>query len=268
MSEPPPGPRVHVATELTVRALAGIPLVCPGDDLGMLLAEAIGRGPRLADLDVVVIASKLLSRAEGAFVDLERIEPTPQASLLAGEVDKDPRLVQVILDDCLHISRKAPGVLITRHRLGHVSANSGIDASNAQPEGFGDDGRWVLRLPSAPDEAARQIRATLEAQLGVTLGVVVTDSLGRPFRRGSVGHVVGIAGLPPVSDERGAVDVCGLELQHTFIAVGDMVAAAADLVMGQAGAGRGAAIVRGLSFEPTALDSSELRRHPDRDLYA
>lgn len=250
-----------------MRAVAGIPIVRPGDDLGRLVADALS-DHGLASGDVVVVASKLLSRAEGAFVDLGKVEPSERAIALAKAVDKDPRLVQVILDDSAHVSRSAPKVLITRHRLGHVSANAGIDTSNARPADVAP-GEWVLRLPSDPDATARAIRATLEATFSVSVGVVITDSLGRPFRNGSLGHTLGLAGLPALSDERGATDVFGYTLQHTFAAVADMVAAAADLVMGQGGEARGAAVVRGLCFEPDPTASSEqLRRPADRDLYA
>lgn len=263
------GPRVTVGTHVAVRALPGIPLIKVGDDLATLLVAALKRGGAPKPCDVIVVASKLLSRSEGAYVDLSTVKVGEEAMRVAREVQKDPRLVQVILDDSAHISRSAPGVLITRHRLGHISANAGIDTSNATPsKAPSESGPWVLRLPADPDATARNLRTAIQARFGVTVGVMVTDSLGRPFRNGSLGHAIGLAGLPALSDERGRSDLCERPLEHTFAAVADMVAAAADLVMGQAGEGRGAAVLSGLQFKPVDNDASALQRDPQRDLYA
>lgn len=271
MNEPdPPGPRVQIAREVTLAALQGLPLVHPGDDLAALLLAALdATGVSLADGDVIVVASKLLSRAEGRFVDLSTVRPGPHAARLAVAVDKEARLVELILSESESVSRAASGVLIVRHRLGHVSANAGLDRSNAAPPGAPEgSGPWILLLPQDPDASAEALRARLSEATGAAIGVVVSDSLGRPFRHGTVGHALGVAGLPALSDQRGQLDLHGRPLEYTYMATGDQVAAAADMVMGQSGEGRGAVLVRGLSFEVGAHTSEALRRPADRDLYA
>lgn len=254
--------------ELT--ALAGLPVIMPGDDLDALIAESLERSAIvLRDGDVVVVTSKLVSRAEGRFVDLATVEPGERAVALAAEIAKDPRLVELILSQSSAISRTAPNVLIVRHRLGFISANAGIDASNAMPPHPGpDSGPWVLLLPENPDAAAASLRAGLQRRSGATIGVVISDSLGRPFRFGTVGAALGVAGVPALDDLRGQDDLFGRPLEHTEVALADQLAAAADLVAGQSAQGRGVVHVRGLTF--TARDSSaaELLRPADRDLYA
>jgi coenzyme F420-0:L-glutamate ligase/coenzyme F420-1:gamma-L-glutamate ligase len=259
------GPRV----ELT--AIPGLPVVDPGDDLPGLVISALERADlELRACDVLVVASKLVSRAEGRFVDASTVTPSERARRLAREVDKDPRLVQVILEDSQAVSRRAPDVLIVRHRLGLVSANAAIDQSNATPPyAPPGGGPWLLRLPAAPDTSAEGLRQALERRYEERpIGVVVSDSLGRPFRLGTVGHAIGLSGLPALFDMRGEADLFGRRLEHTVTALADQVAAAADLVMGQAAEGRGAVRVRGLRFEPSADGADALQRPVERDLYA
>jgi coenzyme F420-0:L-glutamate ligase / coenzyme F420-1:gamma-L-glutamate ligase len=248
---------VGCGSELVVRAVPGVPIVEAGTDVATVVDEAVRRaGIELISGDVLVVASKLVSRAEGRLVDLDTVTVSPRAADLAAAIDKDPRLVELILRESAAVSRAAPGVLIVRHRLGFVSANAGIDASNA--------GAGVLLLPVDPDGTAARIRD----RLGVDIGVVVSDSLGRPFRLGSVGAAVGVAGLPPLCDQRGRLDLFGRPLEHTMTAVADEVAAAADLVAGQSGEGRAIVHVRGLSFAGRASAAGELVRPLDQDLYA
>ena len=264
------GPRVTVAREVTLRALDQLPLLQPGDDLVRILAQSIdATGLGLGDGDILVVASKLLSRVEGRFVDLSTIEPGPQAHELAAVVDKEARLVELILSESSAVSRAAPGVLIVRHKLGHVSANAGLDRSNATPHwAEPGSGPWILLLPADPDASAEGLRQRLQEIYGVKLGVIISDSLGRPFRHGTVGHALGVAGVPALSDQRGQLDLHGRPLEYTYMATGDQVAAAADMVMGQSGEGRGAVLVRGLAFEAGSHSSAELRRPAERDLYA
>jgi coenzyme F420-0:L-glutamate ligase/coenzyme F420-1:gamma-L-glutamate ligase len=201
----------------------------------------------LAEGDVLVVTSKLLSRAEGRFVDLSRVEPSPRAARVARTVGKDPRLVELVLRESIAISRQAPGVLIVRHRLGFVVANAGIDASNAvPPDAPAGTGPWALLLPEAPDASAAAIRARAEtaAPAGTRVGVVVTDSFGRPFRMGTVGVAIGVSGLPPLWDRRGESDLFGRKLEQTITALADQVAAVGDLVAGQAAEGRPLVLVR------------------------
>lgn len=259
-----------VGSELWVRAIAGVETIDPGDDLFEVIVSSLARaGIELSDGDVLVIASKIVSRAEGCFVDLGSIDPGPRALQLGKEVDKDPRLVELILGESTAVSRKTPGALIVRHRLGFVAANAGIDASNAAPSSAPDGtGPWVLTLPRDPDATAASLCAKLGARFAAELGVIITDSWGRPFRRGTVGFALGVAGLPPVWDRRGATDRHGRVLEATECGVADSIAAAADLVAGQADEGRPLTLVRGLRFQHTHHSSKALLRDPERDLYA
>ena len=261
---------VRVGQELSVRALPGLPTVEPGDDLAAIIGDAIERTRwDLADDDIVVVASKVVSRAENRFVDLSTVIPSDRAITLADEVDKDPRLVELIVRDSQHVSRKTVGALIVRHRLGFVSANAGIDASNSAPSGApAHGGPWVLMLPTDPDGTAQSLRNALANRFGGRIAVLLTDSWGRPFRRGTVGFALGVAGLPPVWDRRGATDRHGRVLEATISAVADSVAAAADLVAGQADEGTPVTLVRGIRFPPSDEGAKPLLRDPDEDLYA
>lgn len=271
--EAPQGPAplpVSCASRLELVALPGIPVVKPGDDLPTLVRHALD----LAEIvlrpgDVVVVTSKLFSRSEGRFVDLATIEPTAEAVSLGAEIGKDPRVVELILRESSSVSRKAKNVLVTRHRLGFVSANAGIDASNAAPvDAPAGSGPWALLLPEDPDASARRLRERLVEATGVELGVVVTDSFGRPFRVGTVGVAIGVAGLPAVFDQRGRTDLFGRTLEATITALADQIAAAADLVAGQAAEARPVVLVRGIDFPVVESSARELLRDPSTDLYA
>lgn len=261
---------VSVAATLSLQALTGFPRVQRGDDVAQLIAACLARMElRLAPSDVLVVTSKVCSRAEGRFVDLADVEPGAPARALAQEVDKDPRFVELVLRESSAVSRKAPGVLIVRHRLGFVSANAGIDLSNAEPGGA-EPGRgpFALLLPSDPDADARRIRARLEAGAGCALGVVISDSHGRPFRLGTLGTAIGLSGLPALFAQAGRTDLDGRLLESTVTALADQAAAAADLVAGQADEGRAVVLVRGLSFAAVESSASELLRPARQDLYA
>jgi coenzyme F420-0:L-glutamate ligase/coenzyme F420-1:gamma-L-glutamate ligase len=263
---------IACGARLEVVAVPGVPLVGAGADVPTLVVRAIrDAGIVLTDGDVLVVTSKLLSRAEGRFVDLSRVDPSTRAVDLARTVGKDPRLVELVLRESVAISRQAPGVLIVRHRLGFVVANAGIDASNAIPPGApAQSGPWALLLPGAPDPSAAAIRARVEAELpaGTRVGVVITDSFGRPFRLGTVGVAIGVSGLPPLWDRRGEPDLFGRTLEQTITALADQVAAVADLVAGQAAEGRPLVLVRGLRFDPVTQPATTLLRKPEEDLYA
>lgn len=260
----------RVASELLVRAITGVPTIEPGDDLfEAIVSSLVHAEVEPADGDVIVIASKIVSRAQGCFVDLGGITPSDTARQLSEQVDKDPRLVELILRESVGISRKTTGALIVRHRLGFVSANAGIDASNAVPSGAPEgSGPWVLTLPRDPDATAASLRAKLAERFGAEVAVIITDSWGRPFRRGTIGFAVGVAGMPPVWDRCGATDRHGRALEATESAVADSIAAAADLVAGQADEGRPLTLVRGLRFHPSGESAEALLRDPENDLYA
>jgi coenzyme F420-0:L-glutamate ligase/coenzyme F420-1:gamma-L-glutamate ligase len=280
-SDPTP---IHCAERLELVALAGVPIVQPGDDLPALVCDALERnGVRLqSGRDALVVTSKVVSRAENRFVHLGAVSASPRAHEVSAQVQKDPRLVQLILDEAAAISRTAPGVIIVRHRLGFVSANAGIDESNvrgpylapgaeqpAAEQSPPEAGPWVLLLPRDPDASARAIRGAIRARFDSDVGVVISDSLGRPFRLGTVGAAIGVAGLPPLWDQRGGIDLHGRTLQHTVTALADQVAAAADLLAGQANEGRPFVVVRGLHYAPQDdAGAGALVRAPDQDLYA
>ncbi|MDH5490547.1 MAG: coenzyme F420-0:L-glutamate ligase [Myxococcales bacterium] len=260
---------IEAHAQLQLRALPGIGRIEAGADLSRVIADALARAEiALRDGDVLTLTSKIVSRAEGRFVDLGEVEVSAEARSLASEIDKDPRLVEMILRESERISRKAPGVLIVRHRLGIVSANACIDASNARPgHAPAGSGPWILLLPEAPDRSAQRVRAALEAISGASLGVLITDSLGRPFRRGTVGAAIGVAGLPPLSDYRRRLDLDGRELEHSVAASADQIAAAADLLAGQADEARPVIHLRGLSFARSGDGAGALQRDPEEDLY-
>jgi coenzyme F420-0:L-glutamate ligase/coenzyme F420-1:gamma-L-glutamate ligase len=241
--------------------LTGLPLIRPGDDLAAILIDALRSHAPIRG-DVLVVTSKVVSKAEGRFVDLHQIIPSPRAREVAAATLKDPRLVEVILGESSAISRLAPNVLITRHRLGFVSANAGVDHSNtsAEPD-------TVLLLPIDPDASARRLSICLCEAFGVALPVVIADSHGRPHRLGTVGVAVGLSGLPGVEDWRGRPDLFGFPLQHTDVGLADMIASAATLVMGQAAEGVPAALARGLQFSPRDGVAAEILRPPELDLY-
>jgi coenzyme F420-0:L-glutamate ligase / coenzyme F420-1:gamma-L-glutamate ligase len=249
---------------LTLSALAGLPLVKPGDDLGALLIAALRRTkivPR--DKDVLVVAQKIVSKAEGRIVDLKTVVPSARAVAIAKEVNKDARLVETILFESDEIVRKKRDVLIVAHRLGLIMANAGVDQSNVAEEGADQ----ALLLPRDPDASAAALKAKLDGEFGVDLGVIINDSFGRPWRLGVVGVALGVAGLPALYDKIGAPDLFGRKLRVTQVAVADEIAAAASLLMGQDAEGQPAVHVRGLEWDAPAMGASSLLRPKDQDLF-
>jgi coenzyme F420-0:L-glutamate ligase/coenzyme F420-1:gamma-L-glutamate ligase len=263
-------PSITCAEQLTFTALRALPLIEAGDDL----AAAIGAGLQRTALalcpgDVLVVASKLVSRAEGRFVDLGTLRVSSRARAVARRAELDPRVVELVLAESVEISRLARGVLITRNRHGVVCANAGVDLSNARPGGApAESGPWALGLPEAPDDSAERLRQALAHAHGVSAGVIISDSVGRPFRLGSVGVALGLAGLPALWDQRGSADLFGMRLEHTVTALADQIATAAELVAGQAAEARGVVHVRGLRFPSENHRASELVRPAELDLYA
>jgi coenzyme F420-0:L-glutamate ligase/coenzyme F420-1:gamma-L-glutamate ligase len=249
---------------IELAALPGLPEIRPGDDLGALLADAARRlEGGLAAADVLALAHKVVSKAEGRVVDLASVEPGERALALAAEHGKDPRQVQVVLDETVELVRADRGRLICRTRHGFVCANAGVDASNA-----GGADRLVL-LPLDPDASARALRRALGRRLGVAPAVVITDSFGRAWRHAQCEISVGCAGLAPVEDYRGRPDADGRALRVTAMAIADEAAAAADLVRGKASL-EPAVRVRGLGRHVTAEDgpgAAALVRARDEDLF-
>ena len=250
---------------LQLSALPDFPLVQPGDDLVALIAAAAERsGMAPADGDVFVVAQKIVSKAENRIVDLASVVPSAHAIAVAAAVRKDPRLVEVILSESRRIVRQRPDVLIVEHRLGLVMANAGVDQSNVGPA---DGSERALLLPEDPDRSAEALRAGLQARFGVRLGVIINDSFGRAWRRGTVGVALGAAGLPAVIDKRGEPDLFGRTLRATVIGYADEIAAAASLLMGQADEGRPVVIVRGLRWSAEDLPGAALIRPEAEDMF-
>jgi len=248
---------------ITITALPGIPLIQPGDDLVQIILDGLARaGVSLQDRDVLVVTSKIVSKAEGRLLDLRAVVPGEEAQRLADETRKDPRIVELVLRESLAVSRKAPGVLVTQHRLGFVSANAGIDQSNVN--GSED---CVLLLPLDPDATAEQIRTRLLEMTGAKVGVVISDSHGRPFRMGNVGVAIGAAGIPALLDLRGQPDLFGRELKISMQGYADLVASAAHLLSGEGDEGRPIMLLRGLQFPPLDGHARDLNRPPEQDLY-
>jgi coenzyme F420-0:L-glutamate ligase / coenzyme F420-1:gamma-L-glutamate ligase len=241
---------------LELIAPAGLPRIKPGDDLAALIAPF-----GLRDGDVVVLAQKIVSKSEGRLVRLSDVTPSPRAIELAETVQKDPRQVELILQESTEVVRAIPGVLIVQHRLGFVMANAGIDASNV------DDPEQVLLLPADPDGSARSLRARLKEIAGVEVGVVINDSWGRAWRMGTVGMAIGAAGVPGLIDMRGQPDMNGKVLRVTEIGHADEIAAAASMMMGQAAEGRPVVIVRGLGPAQRDGNAAELVRPKKMDLF-
>jgi coenzyme F420-0:L-glutamate ligase/coenzyme F420-1:gamma-L-glutamate ligase len=249
---------------LTLTVVPGIPLLQPGDDLGAIMVAAIGKaGLAVDDGDIVVVAQKAVSKAQGRYVDLAGITPSWHAREVAVEVNKDPRLVEVILAESVRIVRKAPNVLIVEHRSGCIMANAGVDQSNAAAGG----GEPVLLLPIDADATAEALCATLSKHFGKRLGVIVSDSFGRPWRRGTVGIALGAAGIPALQDLRGKPDLHGRPLQFTETGFADEVAAAASLIMGQADEGHPVVLVSGFALTDTPIAARALIRPAAEDLF-
>jgi coenzyme F420-0:L-glutamate ligase/coenzyme F420-1:gamma-L-glutamate ligase len=248
-------------SELSVRAVAGLPEIAAGDRLGELIAAAAGE---LADGDVVVVSQKVVSKAEGQIRRLSSVIPSAEARRLAAVLGKEPALVQLVLEESAHVIRAERSVLIVETRHGFVCANAGIDTSNLP----GED--TVSLLPADPDASARRLRSELAAANGgARLGVVVSDSFGRAWRLGQAEVAIGCSGLRPLDDWRGRRDAGGRGLEATVIAIADEAASAADLVRNKA-SGVPAAVVRGLGDQVTDEDgpgAAALRRPPGEDLF-
>ena len=245
--------------------LPGVPMVQPGDDLAALAISALVDAAVAPEPgDVLVIAQKIVSKAEDRFVDVAQVTPSDAAKALAAQTGKDARFCEVVLSESKRIVRHRENLIIVEHRRGWVMANAGIDHSNVAP---GDGHERVLLLPVDPDASARAIREELVASYRVPIAVIISDSFGRPFRRGTVGIALGTAGLPSVIDWRGHPDLFGRALEVTETGFADEIAAAASLVMGQADEALPMVLVRGLRWTAPEADGAALVRPPEHDLF-
>jgi coenzyme F420-0:L-glutamate ligase/coenzyme F420-1:gamma-L-glutamate ligase len=258
-----------VSNQIHLTALQGLPIVNGGDDLCGLVSDGLAREHiRLTSGDIIVVAQKIVSKAEGRTVDLNDVVPGARALEIAKEIQKDPRVVELILSESKSIIRKKIGVMIVEHKHGWIMANAGIDASNVDSEGKEEN---VLLLPVDPEKSAAALRDALMQRHSCDVAVVISDSFGRPWRLGTTGVAIGAAGLPSIWDRRGETDLFGRELQVTQQAVADEVATAASLLQGQASEGLPVVHLRGLDFSGHGSafhrPSSDLIRDADEDMF-
>ncbi|MBT6193453.1 MAG: coenzyme F420-0:L-glutamate ligase [Proteobacteria bacterium] len=253
----------EVTSQLSISTLSGIPMVKQGDDLAELILDCLKRdGLSLQSGDIVVVAQKIVSKAEGRLVRLKDVTPSEEALALAIQTEKDPRLVQLTLDESTKVVRQKPGILIVRHRLGHIGANAGIDQSNIE-----DDDEYALLLPKHPDLSAENLKRKLDIALNCDVGVLITDSHNRPWRMGTIGGAIGCAGFQVIDDRRGLSDLFGRELKVTLINRADAIAALATLLMGETTEKTPVALVRGFPVDSEYGTADDINRPIEDDLF-
>lgn len=251
-------------TQVVLSALPNIPLVNPGDDITSLVLRGLKEaGIEVVDGDVIVIASKIISKAEGRQVQLGSVRPSNEAVSLAQVTGKDAREIELMIRESAEVVRARRGLIITRHKLGFISANAGVDHSNT---GGGEDD-CILLLPVDPDASAKKVRDGVMSTTGAKVGVIVADSHGRPHRMGTVGVAIGVAGLVALEDWRGRPDLFGYVLQHTEVGLADMIASAATLLLGQAREGTPIIHVRGVPRADGNGSARDLIRPKESDLF-
>jgi len=251
--------------QLSLYAVPSIPLIKPGDDIANIIANSlVNANIKPKDDDIFVVAQKIVSKAQNRYVDLATVVPSQRAKLIAKKVDKDPRLVEVILSESVRVVRENRGILIVEHREGYIMANAGIDRSNVD---LANGKELVLLLPRDSNATARELHSKFVEQFGRRLGVIVSDSFGRPWRRGTVGVALGVAGIPELNDLRGKKDLSGCPLKVTETAFADEVASAASLLMGQADEGKPVVLVSGLSTKNFSNSKGSMIRAAAEDLF-
>ena len=249
---------------MTLFAVEHLPLIQPGDDLAEMIMRGLETmGEALQPGDIVAVAQKVISKAEGRLVDLPAVVPTPRAAEIAETTKKDPRVVQVVLDDSREITRARPGLLVVEQQSGWICANAGVDRSNV------DGADQLALLPVDADASAARLAASIADRSGVKPAVLINDSHGRPWRVGTVGVCIGCAGLPPVWDQRGLHDLYGYELVGSEECLADELAAAASLIMGQSDEGRPVIIIRGYTPPAGAViaPSTTIQRSVQMDAF-
>ena len=252
---------------LTLIPLSGIPLIRQDDNLADIVLNALQANHlAIEENDILVFAQKIVSKAEGRVVNLATVRPSQGAFELAAQTEKDPRFVELVLQESQEILRARPGTIIVEHKLGFVCANAGIDHSNVAGAGTSTE-EWVLLLPAEPDRSAELICTEIEIKTGKQVGVLIIDSHGRAWRNGTVGVAIGVAGLPGLQDLRGQPDLFGFTLRITQVGVADELAAAASLVMGQAAEGTPVVHVRGFPYSLREGSLKELIRPKEEDLF-
>lgn len=252
---------------LTLQPIPNLPMIRSGDNLADLLFQSVQSIPlTLEDGDIFVVAQKIISKAEGRQINFTQVEPSTRAVELAGQVEKDPRFVELVLRESKAVLRTRPGTLIVEHNQGFICANAGIDHSNVSAD-WGNPEDWVLLLPEDSDASADRLRKELESRSRRRLGILIIDSHGRAWRNGVVGITIGLSNVPGVVDMRGQADLYGYQLKVTTIAAADELAAAASLVMGQAAEGTPVIHVRGFPYPLRESSLAELIRDKKQDLF-
>ncbi len=252
-------------TELSLIALRDFPMVEPQDNLAALITESLEQNNvQLADGDIIVLAQKIVSKAEGRQVNLADVTPSDRAHDLAKSTEKDPRLVELILQESTEVVRTRGPILIVEHKLGFVMANAGIDQSNIS---HGGDNDSALLLPVDPDGSAKRLRSALEASTGKQLAVIINDSVGRAWRMGTVGLAIGTSGIDPLWDRRGDKDLFDRTLEITEVGLTDEISAAASLLMGQGDEGLPVVIVRGVEYRRSERGIAPVLRDKEFDLF-
>lgn len=252
---------------LNLSPLVNIPLIRQGDNLADILLNSLAQTSlTLQDNDILVLAQKIVSKSEGRMVNLATITPSQRALDLAAQTEKDPRLIELILQESSEVMRVRKGVIVVEHKLGFVCANAGIDHSNVHGEGNTNE-EYVLLLPQNPDTSAKALRDEIKQKTGKRIGVMIIDSHGRAWRNGTVGICIGLSGIPALVDERGWQDLFGYTLKATIVGVADELAAAASLVMGQASEGTPAVHVRGFPYPLGEGSLTELIRPKQQDMF-
>tara|TARA_R110001592_G_scaffold23259_9_gene91420 strand:+ start:387 stop:1154 length:768 start_codon:yes stop_codon:yes gene_type:complete len=254
-----------MTSPLVLHTVPGIPLVEPGDDIAALILAALASSELLLeDGDVLVLAQKIVSKAEGRYAYLNDIEASAEAVELAEQCDKDQRHMQVLLNESREIIRKRPGVVIVEHVLGYVHANAGIDRSNIDSN---EDSPRLLLLPENPDHSAAELRSSLLASTGVNVNVIINDSAGRAWRNGTLGFAIATAGFEALENRVGEADLYGRPLEVTEVAVADELAAAASFMMGQGDEALPVVLIRGAKLRPSTAGSAALIRDREKDMF-
>lgn len=252
---------------LVLTSLENIPLIRRDDNLADIVLKSLqDTGLELQDNDILVLAQKIVSKAEGRKVNLATVSPSARAIELAQQTEKDPRVVELMLQESNEVLRTRIGTIIVEHKLGFVCANAGIDHSNVAGDGDTTE-EWVLLLPEDPDRSCALLRNEIESKTGKHIGVVIIDSHGRAWRNGTVGVAIGMSGVPGIIDKRGDKDLFGYTLRITIIGAADELAAAASLVMGQASEGRPVVHVRGFPYPLQEGSLKELIRPKEQDMF-
>lgn len=252
---------------LSISPLKNIPLIRQGDLLADIILNSIQEADiELMENDIIILAQKVVSKAEGRLVNLATVTPSQKAIELGAKTEKDPRVVELILQESNEVVRTRVGAIIVEHKLGFICANAGIDHSNVAGDG-NENEEYVLLLPEDPDRSARQLREVILQKTGKTIGVMIIDSHGRAWRNGTVGLCIGLSGIPALIDERGWKDLFGYTLKITVVGVADELAAAASLMMGQAAEGTPVVHVRGFPYKLSEGSLRELIRPKDQDMF-